>query len=79
MELFNDQKYDKLSKHHSEMGVPWRDPTFPGIINKLIFILSCLKRDTGLSFQAGYIGVYIPNERPVSVFKHQKVDSFLNP
>ena len=29
MELFNDQKFDKLRKHHSDLGVPWRDPTFP--------------------------------------------------
>jgi len=29
MELFKDQRYDKLSKHHSDLGVPWRDPSFP--------------------------------------------------
>ena len=37
----------------------------------------CLKRGTGLSFgtfQAVYIGVKVPNVRPVSLFKHQRVD-----
>ena len=29
MEVFNDQKYDKLNKHHTDLGVPWRDPSFP--------------------------------------------------
>ena len=49
--------------------------------------LRSLKRDTGLSlrtFLAGciglhwarYIGVKIPNERPVSLFKHQRVLNF---
>ena len=29
MERFKGQKYEKLRKHHQEMGVPWTDPTFP--------------------------------------------------
>ena len=29
MERFKGQNYDKLRKHHSDMGVPWTDPTFP--------------------------------------------------
>jgi len=29
MEIFNQQKYEKLHKHHSDLGVPWTDPTFP--------------------------------------------------
>lgn len=29
MELFKGQKYEKLKKHHQEMGVPWTDDTFP--------------------------------------------------
>lgn len=28
MEIFKGQKYDKLRKHHQELGVPWTDPTF---------------------------------------------------
>lgn len=29
MERFKGQKYEKLRKHHADMGVPWSDPTFP--------------------------------------------------
>jgi len=29
MERFKGQKYEKLRKHHGDMGVPWCDPTFP--------------------------------------------------
>ena len=29
MERFKGQNYEKLRKHHQEMGVPWTDPTFP--------------------------------------------------
>ncbi len=29
MEAFKGQKYEKLRKHHQDMGVPWTDPTFP--------------------------------------------------
>ena len=28
MELFHDQDFDKIQKKHSELGVPWTDPTF---------------------------------------------------
>ena len=28
MELFNDQNFEKIQKKHSELGVPWSDPTF---------------------------------------------------
>ncbi len=28
-EKFKDQNYEKLRKHHRELGVPWTDPTFP--------------------------------------------------
>jgi len=27
--IFKDQKYQKLRKHHQELGVPWTDHTFP--------------------------------------------------
>ena len=26
---FRDQSYEKLVKHHRELGVPWTDPAFP--------------------------------------------------
>jgi len=29
IELFRDQKYAKLRKHHQELGVPWTDSIFP--------------------------------------------------
>ena len=29
VELFKEQKYAKLRKHHQDLGVPWTDPTFP--------------------------------------------------
>jgi len=29
IELFRDQKYSKLRKHHQELGVPWTDSSFP--------------------------------------------------
>ena len=28
MELLHDQDFDKIQKKHSELGVPWTDPTF---------------------------------------------------
>ena len=28
MEFFNDQNYEKIRKHHAELGVPWTDPKF---------------------------------------------------
>lgn len=27
--IFKEQQYDKIRKHHQELGVPWTDPTFP--------------------------------------------------
>ena len=27
--IFKDQKYQKLRKHHQDLGVPWTDHTFP--------------------------------------------------
>lgn len=29
VEVFKDQRYAKLRKHHQELGVPWTDHTFP--------------------------------------------------
>ena len=28
MELLHDQNFDRIQKKHSELGVPWTDPTF---------------------------------------------------
>ena len=28
MELFHDQDFEKIQKKHSDLGVPWTDPTF---------------------------------------------------
>ena len=29
VEQFRGQQYDKISRHHKKLGVPWTDPTFP--------------------------------------------------
>ena len=29
VEQFRGQQYEKISRHHKKLGVPWTDPTFP--------------------------------------------------